>query len=150
MSKLFILLLLLILVITISLSIYCLIKNIEQFKNDQDTIAIKHFITKLNLYIPKFNNWNDDLILRWKKHVPLGNKEILNILNNIADNTIIIEAGGHIGDTTFFMSTYLSSINKNCLIYTFEPDINKCNYMKLISKLNNSKNIIIFNVGISD
>lgn len=124
--------------------------NNEKFIDKSKHFNIKHFITNLNLYLPKNNKWNDDLISRWKRHEYKTNKEILNILNKIDDKSIIIEAGGHIGDTTFFMSTYLNNIGKKCLIYVFEPDISKCNYIQDIININKITNIKIFNVGISN
>lgn len=124
--------------------------NKEKFIDKSKHFKIKHFITKLNLYIPKNHKWNDDLISRWKNHEYKTNKEILNILNKIDNKSIIIEAGGHIGDTTFLMSTYLNYIDKKSLIYVFEPDISKCNYIQDIININKITNIKIFNFGISN
>ena len=138
------------LIITILLIINCIKYNNEKFINKSKYFNIKHFITKLDLYIPKNNKWNDDLISRWKNHEYKTNTEILNILNKIDDKSIIIEAGGHIGDTTFFMSTYLNYIGKKSLIYVFEPEITKCNYIKDIININKITNIKIFNFGISN
>lgn len=122
----------------------------EKFINKSKYFNIKHFITNLNLYLPKNNKWNEDLISRWESHEYKTNKEILNILNKIDDKSIIIEAGGHIGDTTFFMSTYLNYMGKKCLIYVFEPDITECNYIHYIININKINNVKIFNVGISN
>jgi FkbM family methyltransferase len=115
-----------------------------------NTCKIQHFITKLNLLIPKNHKWNNDLIQRWKNHEFKTNKEILNILNKLHDKSIIIEAGGHIGDTTFLMSTYLNYIGNKSLIYVFEPDITKCNYINDIININKINNIKIFNFGLSN
>lgn len=146
-----IILIVLLLIITLILLIINYLKyNNEKFINKSKHFKIKHFITKLDLYIPKNNKWNDDLISRWKNHEYKTNIEILNILNKIDDKSIIIEAGGHIGDTTFFMSTYLNYIDKKSLIYVFEPDISKCNYIQDIININKITNIKIFNVGISN
>jgi len=140
----------LLLIIALLLVLNYLKCNNEKFIDKSNYFNIKHFITKLDLYIPKNNKWNNDLISRWKNHEYKTNKEILNILNKIDDKSIIIEAGGHIGDTTFFMSTYLNYIGKKSLIYVFEPDITKCNYIQDIININKINNIKIFNVGISN
>ena len=146
----YILTILLLTIIIILLIVNYIKCNNEKFINKSKHFKIKHFITKLDLYIPKNNKWNDDLISRWKNHEYKTNKQILKILNKINDKSIIIEAGGHIGDTTFLMSTYLNYIDKKSLIYTFEPDVTKCNYIQDIININKITNIKIFNFGISN
>ena len=48
------------------------------------------------------------------------------------------------------MSTYLNNVGKKCLIYVFEPEITKCNYIQDVININKITNIKIFNVGISN
>lgn len=131
------------------------------------TAKIKHFITKEVLRIPLVRRHNrkrkskkdgkgppfphnDDLKDRWSNHEPETNSRLVKLLDSIPDESMILEAGAHIGDTTFLMATYLRKIGKHTKIRAFEPDPNKCEYLELVKELNGLTNVEVVNAGLSD
>ena len=131
------------------------------------TPPIRHFLTREALYLPAVpkhdRRWdfpddsagppythNDDLMDRYANHEPDTNKYILKILENIPDDSTILEAGAHVGDTTFMMATYLKKLGKGTMIRAFEPDPDKCEYLELVKKLNRLTNVEVINAGLSD
>lgn len=122
------------------------LNNIENFK-------ITHFLDiKTTLEIPDNleHNMSEDLKKRWNSHEKETNTYIKELLKNLEENTIIVEAGGHIGDTTFLMSKHLKSLGKNIIIYVFEPSLDKCNFIKAIIKANNIDNVKVVNTALSN
>lgn len=122
------------------------LNNVENFK-------IVHFLdNKTTLEVPDKleHNMCEDLKQRWNRHEKEGNTYIKELLKNLQENTIIVEAGGHIGDTTFLMSKHLKSLGKNIIIYVFEPSLDKCNFIKAIIKANNITNVKVVNAALSN
>jgi hypothetical protein len=74
------------------------LNNVENFK-------IVHFLdNKTTLEVPDNleHNMCEDLKHRWNGHEKEGNTYIKELLKNLEENTIIVEAGGHIGGHNIF------------------------------------------------
>jgi FkbM family methyltransferase len=63
----------------------------------------------------------------------------------IEDNDLIIDIGAHVG----VVSTYISKINKNCKIYSYEPSLNSFNCLAHNLLMNDVKNVKIFNYAVT-
>ena len=130
---------------------YSILQN--TWLNNVENFEITHFLdNKTTLEIPDEleHSMSKDLKQRWDRHEKEGNTYIKELLENLEENTIIVEAGGHIGDTTFLMSKHLKSLGKNNIIYVFEPSLDKCNFIKAIIKANNITNVEVVNTALSN
>jgi FkbM family methyltransferase len=66
-------------------------------------------------------------------------------------NLCIIDCGAHIGDGIIPIAHALQFYDRNDItLYAIEPDIEKCKHIKYLVELNNLKNVIIINKGLSD
>lgn len=77
-------------------------------------------------------------------HEELNEEYHLNELT-INDNDVIIDIGAHVG----VVSTYISKVNPNCKIYSFEPTHNTFHCLSKNIQLNNVNNVKIFNNAIT-
>lgn len=69
---------------------------------------------------------------------------ILPLLNNMSNEKIILDIGGHIGSHTLLYSKYID----NCKIYTFEPQSVLFNILKLNVDINKLHNVQLFHAAV--
>ena len=78
-------------------------------------------------------------------------KKIFEYCKNNKYNHGVIDVGAHIGDLSIPLALALKNINReDIIVYAIDPSLEKCNFIKKISALNNIKNIKILNYGLSD
>ena len=66
-------------------------------------------------------------------------------------NSCIIDCGAHIGDGSVPIAHALMKNKRSDItVYALDPSKHKCEYMEIIKKENDIKNLVILNVGLSD
>ena len=70
----------------------------------------------------------------------------------IPDNTHIIDVGGHVGDTGLYLAKVLQERHpkKKIKVIIIEPDASKINFIEKMVAVNNLKNVILIESGVSD
>lgn len=101
------------------------------------------FVFNANTYNYAYNS-HDLSGLGCITEIVTNNEYKLDLFNNLSDS--IIDIGGNSGVATIILARQ----NPNAIIYTFEPDYNL--YLNIIEnvKINNLKNVIVFNVALSN
>lgn len=97
--------------------------------------------TVLNDNIIGWEDFEDNQLLRCKKHKIYEKK----ILLNMPKNSSFLDIGAHYGDTCITMAIHAKNNNrKDIRFFAFEPNKTKCEHIKKIAKLNDI-NIKIYN-----
>jgi len=100
---------------------------------------------------------NDDIIFPVKKPIydqllfdPKHKEYEANLLLKLPNNFSFLDIGGHYGDTVLTMAIHARKNNRDDIrFFVFEPNLDKCIYIKKISLLNNL-NINVLNVGVGN
>ena len=143
---------------------FILIKYLWFNKNNSSKQkTIKQNNTNIETKIIKIKNPIDNSDLLWeesnfvKNNGPnydyeIGEKQkIFEYCKNNKYNYGVIDVGAHIGDLAIPLAMALKNINReDIIVYAIDPSLQKCNFMKKISKINNIKNIKILNYGLSN
>lgn len=98
------------------------------------------------------NKWSSDFTKRFKKHEVNSNLKLKELLKVIPNNTHIIDVGGHVGDTGLYLAKVLQEQHsqKNIKVIIIEPDASKVDFIEKMVKINNLKNVILIESGVSD
>lgn len=99
------------------------------------------------------NEWTSDFAKRFRKHEPKSNIELKKCINNLPNNSYIIDAGAHVGDTGLYLATILKNNypNKNIKVIMIDPDKSKLDFIKDMAIYNNLINYIrLENYGIGN
>ena len=98
------------------------------------------------------NKWSSDFKRRFKTHEVNSNLKLKQLLTMIPDNTHIIDVGGHVGDTGLYLAKVLQEQHpkKNIKVIIIEPDASKINFIEKMVTVNNLKNVIVIESGVSD
>ena len=92
--------------------------------------------------------WIDDFTNRLKGHEKEVNSLLVDLIDKLPEDTGIIDAGTHIGDTIIPLSKKCSK--KNIILYGIDPDKTKIEFVNQMCKLNNLKNIKTIVGGLSN
>ena len=92
--------------------------------------------------------WIDDFTNRLKGHEKEVNSLLVDLIDKLPEDTCIIDAGAHIGDTIIPLSKECSK--KNIILYGIDPDKTKIEFVDQMCKLNNLKNIKTIVGGLSN
>jgi FkbM family methyltransferase len=130
--------------------IFCSVNsNIETYENNYEIIYKNIDNTSIKL----INDiWNKDFKDRFISHEPYTNIKLKELLEDLPNNSHIIDAGAHVGDTGLYLAKILDEKykEKNIKVIMIEPDKTKINFINNMAKLNNLNNIVTKNIGISD
>ena len=131
----------LIILFLISLLLICT-TNKEQFNNKK---SITKKIDNTTINIINNNIWTDDFKHRFINHEPKSNLKMSKLLNELPNNTYIIDVGGHVGDTGLYLAKVLKDkyMFKNINVIIIEPDNTKIDFIQKMIKLNNLNNVIL-------
>jgi FkbM family methyltransferase len=142
--------------------VFILIKNLW-FNKSKENNTGKDNNTNIKTKIIKIKNPIDNSDLFWeesnfvKNNFPnydyeIGEKQkIFEYCKNNKYDYGVIDVGAHIGDLAIPLAMALKNINReDIIVYAIDPSLQKCNFMKKISKINNIKNIKILNYGLSN
>lgn len=78
-------------------------------------------------------------------------KEIFEMAKLMKPNYAVIDVGAHIGDLAIQLAIALRNAGReDVTVYAIDPSKDKCEFMEKIIQLNNVKNIIVINVGLSN
>lgn len=93
-----------------------------------------------------WTDFDNNQLLRCKKHKEYEGKLIL----EMDFNNSFLDIGSHYGDTVLTMALYAKKNKRNDIrFYAFEPNKEKSNHIKYISKLNNL-NVQVFNMCVGN
>ena len=139
----------LILFLVIVIILCSLYNNIEPYENNYEII----YKNIDNISIKLANDiWSKDFKNRFISHEPYTNIKLKELLKDLPNNSYIIDAGAHVGDTGLYLAKILDNKykKKNIKVIMIEPDKTKINFINKMAKLNNLNNIVTKNIGISD
>jgi predicted O-methyltransferase YrrM len=69
--------------------------------------------------------WQKEFAWRTGSHEKATNLKLMKLLKDCPDDAVVVESGGHVGDTTMWMSDFLRSKGIRSHVVTFEPDPSK-------------------------
>ena len=123
--------------------------NIESYVNNFEIIYKK--IDNISIKLID-DIWSKDFKNRFISHEPYTNIKLKELLEDLPNNSYIIDAGAHVGDTGLYLTKILDDKykKKNIKVIMIEPDKTKINFINNMAKLNNLNNIVTKNIGISD
>ena len=130
--------------------ILCNVYNIvESYENNYEIIYKK--IDNISIKLID-DIWSKDFKNRFITHEPYTNIKLKELLEDLPNNSYIIDAGAHVGDTGLYLAKILDDKykKKNIKVIMIEPDKTKINFINNMAKLNNLNNIATKNIGISD
>ena len=88
----------------------------------------------------------DHQLHRCKKHKQYEG----NLLSTLSKNSSFLDIGAHFGDTVLTMALLARRINrKDIRFVAFEPNKEKCDYIRIVNRLNNL-NIVVFQKGVGE
>lgn len=139
----------LILFLVIVIILCSLYNNIEPYENNYEIIYKK--IDNISIKLAN-DIWSKDFKNRFISHEPYTNIKLKELLEDLPNNSYIIDAGAHVGDTGLYLAKILDNKykKKNIKVIMIEPDKTKINFINKMAKLNNLNNIVTKNIGISD
>jgi FkbM family methyltransferase len=102
-------------------------------------------------YVQEPARWQKEFVFRTKSHEAAANLKLKQLLDRCPDGNVIVETGGHVGDTTLWMSEYLRSKRIQSRLVTFEPDVSKMCYIRANLAANGlSSYAEVRNMGLAD
>jgi FkbM family methyltransferase len=109
----------------------------EGFPDATNKHCLKHHISKEEICIPRQGgNWNKDFTKRFKTHETKTNTHILNILKETPRDSLIIDGGAHVGDTSIMIAIELKKLNNGSKVISIDPDITKLRFIEDVAKRN--------------
>ncbi len=97
------------------------------------------------------NRWAGDFSQRLRWHEPKTNKLLIELALLCPDNSIIIDAGAHVGDTGLVIAKHVSlNSPNNVTVYQIDPDASKINFIDQMAAINKVDNIKTLRAGLSD
>jgi FkbM family methyltransferase len=108
-----------------------------------------HVNGKMFKYID--NEWTMDYVGRTNHHEFETNSKLLELIKNTPNNSYIIDAGAHVGDTSLLLARELKDLNIKSKIIAVDPTPGKIQFIEKMASLNKLGDYIeTYNVGISD
>ncbi len=112
--------------------------------------SVRSSVTKQRFKLPS-NKWVDDFARRLGKHERRTNRLLMRLVLLCPDDSVIVDAGAHVGDTGLVLGKYIQSNTSNKItVYEVDPDASKIDFIEQMAKLNDIRNIATFRVGLSD
>ena len=127
-----------------------------RFFNNKEQFAVENIKkysdgTSIDVLLNQ-KNWSSDFTKRFKQHEVNSNLKLKELLKKVPNNTHVIDVGGHVGDTGLYLAKVLQEQypQKNIKVIIIEPDASKINFIEKMVKINNLKNVITIEYGVSD
>jgi len=117
--------------------------------------CVSHFITQnticIDLKTKVEKEWFLDFQSRWRGHEENINRVIIDLVSRIPPNSIILEAGGHVGDTTIMMGLQLKLLDNRSEVWSVEPDKTKVAFInKIVTENDLAPFVKTFQFALSD
>lgn len=104
-----------------------------------------------NFITPSNNQWTKDFLKRVNSHEPVSHGLLIKKALTLPRNSVIVDAGAHVGDTTFRIAKALQRNKRFDLkIYAIDPNASKIQFMKELAHLNKLDNIFFLHKALGD
>lgn len=114
--------------------------------------SFKSTVLNKNIKIPHSPEmWNKDIKTRLLSHEPETIRILLRESVHLPRNSVIIDAGSHVGDTGIQIARHLADNRRSdIIIYQIDPNKSKIDFIKKLFNVNNLRNVKIINSGLSN
>jgi len=132
----------------------CIARRTDVRKSDRSSIAYEIVRKKSDGTSVKLitnQKWSSDFKRRFENHEVYSNLKLKELCYMIPPNTHIIDVGGHVGDTGLYLALVLQkNDDRHNTVIIIEPDKSKVAFIKAMVALNNLKNVVLIESGVSD
>lgn len=107
-------------------------------------------INKFEFHLP-VSKWTKDFKTRIRSHEPGVNRKLYDIISKAPANSVVVDAGAHVGDTGLLMASTLKQLGITGRIVEIDPDPSKLDFIVETAHLNGlSDYIVTVHAGLGD